>query len=95
MTFQEEREIVVILPAYNEEDNIPALLERWHQQEELLRKKGLRLKVLVVNDGSRDGTISLLPEMSQKHSFMRYVSHDGNQGLGQALTTGIHYVLEK
>lgn len=95
MTSQEERGIVVILPAYNEEDNIPNLLQRWHQQEETLLKKGLRLKVLVVNDGSRDGTISLLPEMSQKYSFLRYVSHDGNQGLGQALTTGIHYVLEK
>jgi glycosyltransferase involved in cell wall biosynthesis len=45
MTSQEERGIVVILPAYNEEDNIPNLLQRWHQQEETLLKKGLRLKV--------------------------------------------------
>ncbi len=95
MTSQEERGIIVILPAYNEEDNIPTLLERWHQQEEPLLKKGLRLKVLVVNDGSRDGTSYLLSEKSRKYSFMRYVNHDENQGLGQALTTGIHYVLEK
>ncbi|MFA7662160.1 MAG: glycosyltransferase [Anaerovoracaceae bacterium] len=94
MNTQEERTIVAILPAYNEEDNIPALLERWDQQEELLLERGLRLVVLVVNDGSGDGTITLLPEMAKQYGFMRHVSHEGNKGLGQALTTGIHYVLD-
>jgi UDP-N-acetylglucosamine---dolichyl-phosphate N-acetylglucosaminyltransferase len=67
---------LIIIPAYNEETAIGAVLED-------LKKAGYT-NVLVVNDGSRDKT----EEIIKKH-HVPYVSHAINRGLGGALGTGL------
>jgi len=75
----------VIIPAYNEEDGIEAILERVVSQRELLQESGVaQLEVIVVDDGSRDATA----ERVARHGSVRLVRHPLNRGYGAALKTG-------
>jgi dolichol-phosphate mannosyltransferase len=78
----------VILPAYNEEDSLPNLLNRLSSVEQRDR-----LIVWVVDDGSTDRTASIA-QNSMGSLDIRLLSHKVNLGLGQALQTGISNVLE-
>lgn len=79
--------IHVILPAYNEEESLPTLLERFSGHEECSR-----LKIWVINDGSSDKTGELASKQYGDLEI-KVISHQKNLGLGQALQTGIQKVL--
>lgn len=75
----------VILPAYNEEDAIGAVLERLLATEAALQQAGLaRLEVIVVDDGSSDGTRRLVEQQAR----VTLICHEHNRGYGGALKTG-------
>ena len=75
----------VVIPAYNEEHGIDAILERVLAQRDGLRASGVEeLEVIVVDDGSRDRTA----ERVAAHPGVRLVSHTVNRGYGAALKTG-------
>ena len=75
----------VVIPAYNEENGIDAILGRVLAQREPLRAAGIgNLEVIVVDDGSRDRTA----ERVAAHPDVRLVRHKINQGYGAALKTG-------
>lgn len=84
---QESRETLqgldlsVIIPAYNEEKEIGALIEGVHR---VLRKLGIRSEVIVVDDGSTDATAEIA---RSKGVFV--VPHGANQGYGASLKTGV------
>jgi len=71
----------VVIPCYNEVATIESLLSR-------VREVPLRLEVIVVDDGSSDGTRDLLPGLEKKGLIDRLVMHEHNQGKGAALRTG-------
>ena len=73
------RPVAVIVPAYNEAENLPSTLGRIPRQERP------DLKVIVVDDGSSDDTA----EIAHRHGADVVVSHQRNQGLGAALRTGL------
>lgn len=77
----------VVLPAYNEEENLPGLL----RQLEALQDSSLR--VVVVDDGSTDGTAAVAEAWTGPLRPM-VVRHPQNLGLGRAVATGLRYVLE-
>ena len=72
--------VLVVLPAYNEEANIGALLDRI---DEAMVESGLDYHVIVVDDGSQDRTFEVLSEYS-KRLPLTLSSHQVNQGLGQS-----------
>ncbi len=75
----------VVIPAYNEEHGIDAILERVLAQREALLANGVGdLEVIVVDDGSRDGTADRVLAIPGA----RLVRHTVNQGYGAALKTG-------
>lgn len=78
MRMDEEVETTVIIPAYNEEKGLPIVLEA------LERLSLSSLEVIVVDDGSTDGTA----EVAKRYSC-RLVSHACNRGKGAAMHTGI------
>ena len=78
-------ELSIILPAYNEEENIERAMAAATKVAERLCA---RHEVIVVDDGSRDGTAQLVRDAAALDPRIRLVSHESNQGYGHALRSG-------
>ncbi|MEM9292707.1 MAG: glycosyltransferase family 2 protein [Acidobacteriota bacterium] len=82
----EEVLLSVIIPAYNERATIHEILRRVRQAP---LPKGWNLEIVVVDDGSSDGTREILRAEAQQHGdAFRYIEHEVNRGKGAALRTG-------
>jgi glycosyltransferase involved in cell wall biosynthesis len=79
----------IVLPAYNEEDNLETTVSRC--LEIVPRVTSLPFEVVVVNDGSADQTGPKLEQLAARHRFMKIVHHQENLGYGQALLTGFQH----
>ncbi|NQS98132.1 MAG: glycosyltransferase family 2 protein [candidate division Zixibacteria bacterium] len=75
----------VMLPAYNEEENIERAVKN---SVEMLASFTDNYEVLVVNDASTDKTGRILEDMSRDNSHIRVVHHKKNLRLGGAIRTG-------
>lgn len=78
-------ELSAILPAYNEEKNLGQTLA--HLMAFLDETVPFH-EVLVVDDGSRDGTAQVVRAWSRRNSRVRLLSHARNRGYGAALKSG-------
>jgi len=79
-------DLSVIIPAYNEEGRLPATLESVYL---FLSQSGHSFEILVVDDGSLDGTCDVVQDFASHHDGMRLVSYAPNQGKGCAVRTGM------
>jgi dolichol-phosphate mannosyltransferase len=79
-------EISVIIPARNEAGNLRALLE---EIEAKLVLPGLNAEVVVVDDGSTDGTPELLREFRSRFQWLVCLRHDDLLGQSAALSAGV------
>jgi dolichol-phosphate mannosyltransferase len=77
-----------VIPAYNEVENIPSLL-----RDLVPRVRALGAQVLVVDDGSTDGTAAAV-EANADGMPLTIVRHDRNLGIGAALASGLGAALE-
>jgi glycosyltransferase involved in cell wall biosynthesis len=75
----------VVLPAYNEEETISLVIER---TDSAAKKTGLQYELLVVDDGSKDGTRQEVLRSSKRNGSVRLVAYADNLGKGFALTRG-------
>jgi len=71
----------VIIPVYNEFESIKVILERVQEQK-------LAHEIVVVDDGSKDGTRDVLKELDGKGG-VRVILHEHNKGKGAAVRTGM------
>lgn len=76
--------ISVIIPAYNERKTIREIIDR-------VTAVDVADEILVVDDGSTDGTREILKEYN-KNGVVRVIHHPRNQGKGSAVRTGIKHV---
>ena len=86
------RDVTLVFPAYNEASRLPALFEALTSSAAVdLERGGLRLReVVIVDDGSRDGTGALLAAAAARDPRIRALSPwDANRGKGAALKAGI------
>jgi glycosyltransferase involved in cell wall biosynthesis len=77
--------ISVFFPAYNDEKTIGSLVRT---AAALLPGLTDDYEIVVVNDGSSDGTARVLDELAKEIEFLRVVHHSANRGYGGALITG-------
>ncbi|MCK4403798.1 MAG: glycosyltransferase family 2 protein [candidate division Zixibacteria bacterium] len=77
--------VSVMVPAYNEAENIAPLMEEFSR---MFSRTGMNGEVILVDDGSTDGTSLKAKECQEKYRFLRVMTHRRNQGLTQALMTG-------
>lgn len=85
------KNLFVILPCYNEQEDICSLLENWENNKDLLRFKDYNLSIICVDDGSEDDTQIIIQGFAEKCDNVTLLVHEKNRGLGEALKTGIMY----
>jgi len=85
--------VVIVLPTYNEKENIGRLLDAILRQGE--RLSDARLVILVVDDSSPDGTADVVEEYSKRHSNIHLLGGAKKNGLGTAYKRGFAYALNQ
>ena len=76
----------LFFPCYNEAENVGTMIE---QAIKVGQDYGADYEVVVVDDGSRDGSADIVRGWSKKNSRVRLVQHEKNMGYGAALRTGL------
>lgn len=76
--------VSVVVPAFNEEDNIPALAERL---EKVLRD--YPYEILFIDDGSVDGTLARIKQLRKSNRSIHFISLSRNFGHQNALKAGL------
>ncbi|HVP31999.1 MAG TPA: glycosyltransferase family 2 protein [Myxococcota bacterium] len=74
----------VVIPCYNEEKTLEAIVQRVLDAN----RSGLELEIVIVDDGSRDGSVDVMKALAERHPEIVCAFHGVNQGKGAALRTG-------
>ncbi len=86
MNLTSNYDFTIVVPVYNEEDNI-ARLEK--ELAAFLPQSSRKACVLFVNDGSRDGSLALIKDVCGRNADFFYISFVKNCGLSAAIKAGI------
>jgi len=78
---------LVIIPTYNEKENIEAIIRKVFSLE-------LSFDILIIEDNSPDGTASIVKNLQKEFSQLHMVERKGKLGLGTAYITGFKWALE-
>ena len=84
----ENLDISVVVPAYNEEESLTELND-WISR--VMTKHGFTYEILLVDDGSTDGTWAKTRELSSINSNLKGLKFNRNHGKSAALNTGFQY----
>ena len=79
--------LTAFFPAYNDQHTIEGIVRLVASE---MKKVTDDYEVLVVNDGSQDGTAAILDRLASELPFLRVIHHESNQGYGAALITGFY-----
>ena len=79
------KSITTFFPAFNDEMTIGTLVI---EADRVLRELSHDYEIIVVNDGSADGTQDVLDEISKHYPRLRIIKHESNMGYGAALISG-------
>lgn len=79
---------VIIIPTYNEIDNVEKMLTTLFQNYS-------EVSILIIEDGSPDGTAEVVKRLQKNHSNLFMIQRTGKLGLGTAYTTGFKWALER
>lgn len=77
-------EVSVIIPMYNEEENV---LHTLQEVKNVLRQYS-PFQIIAVDDGSADNTLTLLEQYASENQEVEVLKHQVNMGMGKALVTG-------
>ena len=77
--------ISIIVPCYNEEESLPLF---YREAGSVLNSLDTDYELLFINDGSKDGTLSILKDLAEKDPHVRYISFARNFGKESAMYAG-------
>lgn len=83
--------LYIVMPAYNEEENIEQVVKEWHAVVEQI---GNGSKLVIVNDGSKDKTFEKLCELKNEYKHLEPVNKP-NSGHGATVLYAYQYALDK
>ncbi|PVX51734.1 glycosyl transferase family 2 [Balneicella halophila] len=82
------KEFTIIIPIYNEVDNISRLTETIHKY---ISNASVPTNALLVDDGSTDGSFEAIQQACTKYSELNYISFQENRGLSAAIKAGFDH----
>jgi len=85
----DEVELGIVVPAYNEEANLPTLVR---ELAAALDPACIRYEILLVDDGSRDGTVGVIRSLSREYSNVRGALLSRNFGHQAAVSIGLQHI---
>lgn len=78
----------VVIPVYNEADNLKTL---YSKLKEVMDSLGKEYEIIFIDDGSRDGSVEILREIAEKDERVRIIEFAKNFGQTAAISAGIKY----
>ena len=85
--------LFIIMPAYNEKDNIEDVVNQWYPVIEA-HNADMASRLVIINDGSKDNTYELLTELAQDRPLLTPLTKK-NGGHGSTLLFGYRYAIEQ
>lgn len=82
------RMLSIVIPAFNEKENIPLLLE---SLKPVIENLGLKYEIIFIDDGSNDGTFDILCKQQTKNNHIKIIKFRSNFGQTAALSAGFTY----
>ncbi len=76
----------IIVPCYNEQEVLPLF---YRKTGEVLEKMGCEYELILVDDGSKDGTLAVMKDLAQKDTHVKYLSFSRNFGKESAMYAGL------
>lgn len=83
------KQLSIIVPCYNEEENVPYFYEELMKQEAFFLGKEIQFEIIYVNDGSKDGTVAAVRALHEKDERVHLVSFSRNFGKEAAIYAGL------
>ena len=80
----------VIVPCYNEEENVPFFYEEFIKNEAFFKEKEIEWELVYVDDGSRDGTAAEAKKLHEKDERVHLLSFSRNFGKEAAMYAGLN-----
>lgn len=84
--------LYLVMPAYNEAENIERVIEQWYTVVNACIKKGLDAKLVIANDGSKDNTFEIMEQLAAKYPNFIPLNKD-NSGHGSTLLFLYRYAM--
>ena len=81
-------ELSIVIPVYNEEENVEPLVQ---EIKSALEQLGKGYEIVIVDDGSTDGTFEVLARLHEREAHLRVVRLKRNFGQTAALAAGLAY----
>lgn len=82
--------LYIVIPAYNEEENIEEVTKEWH---DVVEKIGNDSRLVIIDDGSKDNTYKKLCSLKKKYKYLEPITKK-NEGHGATVLYGYNYALE-
>lgn len=87
-----DEKLYIVIPAYNEQDNIKAVINDWYPIVEKYNGNQ-KSRLVIIDDGSKDDTYAIMQEYAKTRPLFRPIKKD-NSGHGATVLYGYQYALE-
>lgn len=84
--------LFIVIPAYNEEENIQSVINDWYPIVEKYNGDG-KSRLIIIDDGSKDRTYQIMQECAKERPLLQPLTKP-NGGHGATVLTGYHYAVE-
>lgn len=85
--------ISIVVPCYNEQESLPFFYKEMCKVEKQMKMKyDIDFEIMLVDDGSKDATLKIMKELSEKDLHVNYISFSRNFGKESAIYAGLQNV---
>ena len=93
----EKNKISIVVPCFNEKEALPLFYNKitqvFNQMSQESETAGLSYELIIVDDGSMDGTLDVAKELAANDSGVKYISFSRNFGKEAAMYAGLQHAV--